>query len=72
MVQDRTDTILIVAKAGGLSWPTAKSLLALCAGKTAISPHALGQYQSVFNRIKRDTAQQIIAFLRKARTQTKS
>jgi uncharacterized protein (DUF2336 family) len=65
MVQDRADTILIVAKAGGLSWPTAKSLLALCAGKTPISPYALGQQYAVFNRIKRSTAQQIIAFLRK-------
>jgi hypothetical protein len=65
MVQDRADTILIVAKAGGLSWPTAKSLLTLSAGKTAISPYALNQHQSVFNRIKRSTAQQIIGFLRK-------
>jgi uncharacterized protein (DUF2336 family) len=65
MVQDRTDTILIVAKAGGLSWPTAKCLLALCDGKAALSPHALGEHQAMFNRIKRATAQQIIAFLRK-------
>jgi uncharacterized protein (DUF2336 family) len=68
MVQDRADradTILIVAKAGGLSWPTAKSLLTLCAGKTALSPYALEQHYSIFNRIKQSTAQKIIGFLRK-------
>jgi uncharacterized protein (DUF2336 family) len=69
---DRADTILIVAKAGGFSWPTAKSLLTLCAGKTVLSPYALDQHQSVFNRIKRSTAQQIIGFLHKPKESNSS
>jgi uncharacterized protein (DUF2336 family) len=65
LVQERADTILIVAKAVGLSWLTAKALLLLCAGKIPMSSHGLGQHQSVFNRIKPATAQQFVTFLRK-------
>ena len=33
MVMDREETVLIVTKAVGLSWQTAKAVLQLCAGK---------------------------------------
>lgn len=65
MVQDREETILIVAKAAGLSWSTAKAVLRLCAGKRGMSAHALEQRLAVFNKLKRETAQQVIEFQRK-------
>ena len=68
MVQDREETILIVAKAGGLSWPTVKAVLRLCAGKRGMSAQVLEQNMTVFNKLKRETAQQVIEFQRKRRT----
>ena len=65
MVQDREETVLIVAKANGLSWPTVKAILRLCAGKRGISAHALEQSLTVFNKLKPETAQQVIEFQRK-------
>jgi uncharacterized protein (DUF2336 family) len=64
MVQDREETILIVAKANGLSWPTVKMILRLCAGKRGMSAHALEQCLAIFNKLKRETAQQVIEFQR--------
>jgi uncharacterized protein (DUF2336 family) len=65
MIQDREETILIVVKATGLSWTTAKTILQLCAGKRGVSPHALEQRLGIFNKLKRETAQQVIEFQRK-------
>ena len=65
MVQDREETALIVVKAIGFSWPTAKAVLLLCAGKRGLSPNALEQCRVVFDRLKRATAQQVVEFQRK-------
>jgi uncharacterized protein (DUF2336 family) len=65
LVQDRAETILIVAKAIELSWPTVRALLLLRAGKGGISPQALEQHMGNFMRLKRATALQAIEFLRK-------
>jgi len=65
MVQDREETILIVAKARGLSWATVKAVLLLCADKGGMSAHALEQCRTVFNKLKRETAQQVVAFQQK-------
>ena len=65
MVHDREETILIVAKAIGLSWPTAKAVLLLCAGKPGMSMHALSQCQEIFKKLKRETAQHVIKFQQK-------
>lgn len=67
MVQERPETILIIAKAIGLSWLTAKAILLLRAGKRGMSPHALEQCMADFARLKRETAQQVIAFQLKRR-----
>ena len=64
MVQDR-EGVLIVAKASGLSWPTVKAVLLLCAGEGGLSPQALDQCRTVFNKLKRETAQQVITFQQK-------
>ena len=65
MVQDREETALIVVKAIGFSWPTAKAVLLLCAGKRGLSPNTLEQCRVVFDRLNRATAQQVIEFQRK-------
>ena len=66
MVQDR-EGVLIVAKASGLAWSTVKAILLLCADKGGISPQALEQCRELFNKLKRETAQQVIAFQQKRR-----
>lgn len=65
LVQDRAETIMIVAKAIDLSWPTVRVLLLLRAGKGGLSTQALEQHMSSFMRLKRATAQQAIEFLRR-------
>jgi uncharacterized protein (DUF2336 family) len=65
LVQDRMETILIVAKAIDLSWQTVRSLLMLRAGKGGLSPQAIEQHMASFMRLKRATALQAIEFLRK-------
>jgi uncharacterized protein (DUF2336 family) len=67
MVQDLEETILIVAKAIGLSWSTVKAVLRLCAGKGGVSEQALGRSLAVFSKLKQETAQQVVEFQRKKR-----
>jgi hypothetical protein len=62
MVQDAPETVLVMIKAIGMSWPTAKAILRVRAGARGISPGELEQCQGTFNRLKRATAQQVIAF----------
>jgi hypothetical protein len=45
-----------------------KAVLRLCAGKRGMPAHALEQNMAVFNKLKRETAQQVIEFQRKRRT----
>ena len=65
MVQDRAETVLIIAKAIGISWPTVKSILRLRGGSQGISPHQLEQCLGTFSRLKPATARQVIDFQRK-------
>ena len=65
MVQDREETILIVAKSIGLSWSTAKAILLLCAGDHGMSTHALEQFREIFNKLKRETALHVIKYQQK-------
>lgn len=68
LVQDRSETILIVAKAMELSWPTVRALLLLRAGKGGLSTQALEQHMATFTRLKRTTALQALEYLRKRQT----
>jgi uncharacterized protein (DUF2336 family) len=65
LVQDRGETILIIAKAIDLPWPTLRALLLLRAGRGGLSTQVLEQHMSSFMRLKRATALQAIEFLRK-------
>jgi len=65
LVQDRAETILIVAKVMVLPWPTVRALLLLRAGKGGLSTQVLEQLMTSYMRLKRATALQAIEFLRK-------
>ena len=67
MVMDREEAILIVAKAIDPSWPTARSILSLCAGKHSGSPETVEKCRSLYNNMKRDTALQVVKFQREKR-----
>jgi len=54
-----------VAKAAGMSWPTAMAILQLRAGKGGMSAAGLQKCLAVFSRLKRETAQEVVAFQRK-------
>jgi len=65
LVQDRAETILIVAKAMEMSWETVRALLRLRAGAGGLSAQMLEQQMANFMRLKRATALQALDFLRR-------
>ncbi len=64
MVQDRPETILILAKAAGLAWAGAKAILWIRVGKSGVSTTELEQCLASFERLKPATAKQIVRFHR--------
>lgn len=64
MVQDRSELVLLLAKAIGLSWPTTKTILALRAGPGGLSPHAREESLASFTRLQPETANKALQFLR--------
>lgn len=64
MVGERPETILILAKAIGLSWATVKTLLALRKNGQGVSPQTLENCLGTFSRMKPATARQVLAFQR--------
>jgi hypothetical protein len=65
MVQDRSETVLIIAKAIGLAWPTVKHLLRLRAGEAGIGNQELEQCLGIYTRLKTATAPHVVDFQRK-------
>ena len=65
MVQDQPESVLIIAKAIGFTWPTVKLILRLRAGDGGIGNHELEQCLGTFARLKLATAQQVVEFQRK-------
>ena len=64
MLDDKSETTLILAKAARLSWPTTKILLSLRASQrtTTISSSEMAQCLASFERLNFSTALQIIKF----------
>src|SRR5664279_22555 len=62
MAQERPETVLLMAKAVGLSWPTVKAVLRMRAGVRGISPGELELCEATFARLKPATARQVIEF----------
>jgi uncharacterized protein (DUF2336 family) len=62
MIQDRPETILILAKAAGMPWACAKAILWLRVGKSGISTSEMEQCLASFQRLKPATAKQFVRF----------
>lgn len=60
--QDRAETVLLLAKASGISWPTVKAILRMRAGARGISPGEIEQAHEIFSRLKPTIARQVIEF----------
>jgi uncharacterized protein (DUF2336 family) len=65
MIQDRAETILIITRAAGLTWRSAKAVLLLRAGSRGMGVQELEQCLASYARLKLKTAQEIVRFQRK-------
>jgi uncharacterized protein (DUF2336 family) len=64
VANQRTEQILLLAKAIGLGWDTTKAVLLLQAGARGSSEPELDQCCETFTRLRQDTAQKAIRFYR--------
>jgi uncharacterized protein (DUF2336 family) len=62
MDRQRSETLLVLARAIGLSWPTVKALLGLRAGGRGPAPDEIAQHLASFERLKSETAREILRF----------
>ncbi len=65
MMQERSETVLVLARAIGLSWSTVKAILLLRAGKRIIAADEIAQCLASFERLKPATAKEIARFYQK-------
>jgi uncharacterized protein (DUF2336 family) len=63
-VDDRSEQIIVLARATGLSWETAKAILLLQAGTKNRSTHKFDQHFETFMRLKAETAKKAMTFYR--------
>jgi uncharacterized protein (DUF2336 family) len=61
IMQKRFETVLTIARAIGLGWPTVRMLLQLRAGSAALSARELEQALASFSRLKPETARQALS-----------
>jgi hypothetical protein len=64
MRDTQTESLLVFAKAIGLSWETTRSIMMLAAKRYRRSPAAVDQAMPAFHRLRQSTAQQILDFHR--------
>jgi hypothetical protein len=64
IIQRHPETVLVFAKAANLSWATAKALLSFRAGRQRMPSTEIAQWLACFERLKPETARQIIEFYR--------
>jgi len=64
ILQERSELLLILMKAIGLSWSTVKAVLSLRSRECDIPGHELEQNLASFERLKVATAQQVLKFQR--------
>ena len=67
IAEDQPETILVLAKVAGLTWPTAKALLSLPAADRALSPTQMSRSRASFERLNFATARQILQFYKTRR-----
>ena len=61
-LQDQSETIVVLAKAAGLSWSTAKALLSFRAEQRGLSSTQIERSMASFDRLNLTTAKQIVEF----------
>jgi uncharacterized protein (DUF2336 family) len=66
MAQERPETVLILAKAIGLSWATVKAILLMRAGKRISAGSDIAQSLAGFERLMSASAQEILRFYRRS------
>jgi uncharacterized protein (DUF2336 family) len=64
ITQQQTEILLLMARAIGLSWSTVKAILMLHNGRRAFSESKVAQLLASYERLKRQTAQEILRFYR--------
>jgi len=64
ITQQQTEVVLVMARAIGLSWSTVKTILTLHEGRRALSGNKVAQHLGSYERLKRQTAQEIMRFYR--------
>lgn len=62
VTQERPELLLILIKAAGLTWQTAKAVLKMRAGTREIGRAEFDQCLAIFDRMKRATAEQALGF----------
>lgn len=65
---DQPETILVLAKAASLAWPTAKALLSMHSGERELSQNRMSRSMASFERLNFATARKILEFYRTRRT----
>jgi uncharacterized protein (DUF2336 family) len=64
MASDRSENILVLARAAGLSWSAVKEVLSLRAEKHIMPPNDIAACLASFERLRPQTAQEIVRFYR--------
>ena len=64
LVLKRVEQVIVLAKAAGFSWETARALLLLKAGRADFAPADLEQYCTSFTRLQTKTANTALQFYR--------
>jgi uncharacterized protein (DUF2336 family) len=63
-IDDRSEQIIVLAKATGLSWETVKAILLLQAKTKTVSTHKFDRHFETFVQLKTETAKKAISFYR--------
>jgi len=64
MSEDRSETILVLARAAGLTWSAAKAVLELRAIRRPTAPNEMSQCLASYKRLNPKTARDIVRFYR--------
>ena len=64
MTSERSENILIIARAIGLSWPTVKQILSLRAEKHIMQQRDIARCLASYEQLRSQTAQEIVRFYR--------
>jgi uncharacterized protein (DUF2336 family) len=64
IVHKNPEQAIVITKAVGLTWNTAKAILSIRAGAKGMAAHDLAQSLASFNKLKQETAEKAIRFYR--------